>query len=74
MARIITYECKQCGTEVVVTPTLESQLSPVYCCGMEVAEISGVQKKRPQPKKKSVKKPVKKTTKRAAPKKKSAKR
>lgn len=39
-ARVITYECEECGSEIVVTPTGETILSPIYCCGMEVTDIS----------------------------------
>ncbi|MEW6053760.1 MAG: hypothetical protein AB1552_08230 [Nitrospirota bacterium] len=70
-ARIITYECEHCGNEVVVTSTGEGVLSPIYCCGIEVAEISASAQKPAKPKKKPAKKPVKKkTAKKAAPKKK----
>jgi len=60
---LVTYECRQCGTEVVVTETLETQLSPIYCCGMEVTRVSSVPKKAAKPKKKAVKKVAKKGTK-----------
>lgn len=48
--RIITYECEECGTEVVVTETGGTSLRPIYCCGLEITEVSsvpnpGVQKK-----------------------------
>ena len=56
MGRVITYECTQCGTEVVVTEALEMGLSPIYCCGFEVTEISSLDKKAPKSKKKTVKK------------------
>ncbi len=55
-AMVVTYECEQCGTDVVVTRTGETMLSPIYCCGMEVTEISSVEKKPVKPKKKAVKK------------------
>jgi hypothetical protein len=58
-ARIITYECEECGSEIVVTPTGETVLSPIYCCGIEVAEISSAEK---QPAKKTAKKTAKKVT------------
>jgi len=63
MARTVTYECKQCGTKVVVTQGLDASLSPIYCCGVEVSEASPV-KKRPPAKKavKNVKKVTKKET------------
>jgi|WetSurMetagenome_2_1015567.scaffolds.fasta_scaffold213330_3 hypothetical protein len=75
MARetIITYQCEECGSEIIVTPTGETQLSPIYCCGFEVAEITPVVKKAPAPKKKVVKKAVAKVVKKkTAPKKKPA--
>ena len=59
-AMVVTYECEQCGTEVVVTETGETMLSPIYCCGMEVTEISSVEKKPARPQKKAVKKVAKK--------------
>jgi hypothetical protein len=72
-ARIITYECDLCGSEIVVTATGEGHLSPIYCCGIEVAEVSSVAKKSAKPKKKSAKKPAKKAVKKkTAPKKKPA--
>ena len=42
--RIVTYECEECGTEVVVTETGGTALMPIYCCGMEVTEVSSVPK------------------------------
>jgi len=59
-ARIITYECEQCGSEIIVTSTGETRLSPIFCCGIEVGEISSGVKKSAAPKKKA-KKSVKKT-------------
>lgn len=59
-AMVVTYECEQCGTDVVVTTTGETMLSPIYCCGMEVKEISSVEKKPVKPKKKAAKKVAKK--------------
>ena len=72
-AIMITYECDRCGTEVVVSPTSGSQLSPIYCCGMAVAEVSSVEKAPAETKKKAVKKVAKKVSKKkVAPKKKPA--
>ena len=69
MARVVTYECDECGCEVVVTETAETDLSPLYCCGMELTEVS-TGKKAAKPKKKTsgkaVKKPVKKASKTVA--------
>jgi hypothetical protein len=62
-AMVVTYECEQCGTEVVVTETGETMLSPIYCCGMQVTEVSSVEKEPTKPKKKAVKKVVKKVAK-----------
>jgi BRCT domain type II-containing protein len=76
-ARIITYECEECGSEIIVTPTGETALSPIYCCGIEVTEISSAQKKPSKPAKKIASKTTtKKVTKKkvAAKKKPSAKK
>jgi hypothetical protein len=61
-ARVITYECEECGSEIVVTPTGETVLSPIYCCGIEVAEISSLEKKPSKPAKKIASKATKKVT------------
>ena len=61
MARVITYGCDICGSEIVVSETGEAQLSPIYCCGVEVTEVSSVRKKQAKPKKKTAKKVTKKT-------------
>ena len=73
-ARIITYECEECGSEIVVTPTGETVLSPIYCCGIEVAEISSAEKKPSKPAKKIASKTTAKkvTKKKVAAKKKPA--
>jgi hypothetical protein len=42
MARIVTYECEECGTEVVVTESGETSLRPIYCCGLEITEVSSI--------------------------------
>jgi len=70
MAKVITYECDQCGCEVVVTSTPESDMMPIYCCGMEVKEVSAAGKKAVGPKKKAVKKTAKKSVKKEVAKKK----
>ena len=54
MAKVITYECKECGCEIVVSSTHESHLRPIYCCGVEVSDVSEASKTRPV-KKKTVK-------------------
>ncbi len=40
MAGVITYECRKCGCEIIVSGADESYLRPIYCCGTEVAMIS----------------------------------
>ncbi len=37
-----TYECRKCGTKVVVTETGGTNLQPIYCCGMEVSRVAAV--------------------------------
>jgi hypothetical protein len=61
-AVVITYECNRCGTEIVVSPAEGAQLSPIYCCGIGVTEISSVEKKAAKAKK-AVKKVAKKVSK-----------
>jgi hypothetical protein len=63
MAKVITYECKECGCEIVVSGTHESHLRPIYCCGTEVAKISPASKEAAakRAEKKTVTKAVKKT-------------
>lgn len=61
MARIVTYECEECGTEVVVTESGETSLRPIYCCGLEITEVSSVPNPRVSGKKtagKTAKKPA----------------
>ncbi|MBI4691584.1 MAG: hypothetical protein HY754_15170 [Nitrospirae bacterium] len=59
MAKVVTYECDQCGCEIVVTEMPETQLSPIYCCGVEMEETSASKKSKPG-KKASKKKVTKK--------------
>ncbi|HBR21041.1 MAG TPA: hypothetical protein DD713_00490 [Nitrospiraceae bacterium] len=56
MAKLIIYECDECGCEVTVKEMPETQLRPIYCCGAEVEEISTAKKKAVKTKKKAVKK------------------
>jgi len=49
--RTVTYECEQCGSEIVVTSTGEGELSPIYCCGIEATKTSLPGKKTVRPKK-----------------------
>jgi len=69
MPRIVTYECEQCGSEIVVTETGETLLSPIYCCGVTVTEVSSVAKKQGKPNKKPAKKVTKKIVKKKVTKK-----
>lgn len=71
MAKVITYECKECGCEIVVSGTHESHLRPIYCCGTEVAKISPTSKKAAAKttKKKTVAKAVKNVARKTAAKK-----
>ena len=76
-ATVVTYECELCGSEVIVTSTGESRLSPIYCCGMEVTQISTLKKKPKKAAQKGTKKVSKKKTvkkKKPAAKKKSSKK
>jgi len=66
MARMVTYECDECGCEIIVTEMPETELNPIYCCGMEVAEVSSAAGK---PGEKTVKKTTKKVAKKVAAKK-----
>ena len=54
--RLMTFECEQCGTEVVVNAAGEMELSPIYCCGVMVTEVPSQQKKSATTKKKAAKK------------------
>ena len=62
MARVVTYECDECGCEITVSEMPETELTPIYCCGTEVTEVSSEKKK---PAKKAVKKTAKKVAKKA---------
>ena len=70
-ARTVTYECTECGSEIVVTATGETQLSPIYCCDIEVIETTSIEKKQTRPEKKTAKKITKKIAKKKVAKKKS---
>jgi hypothetical protein len=67
--KTITYECEKCGSEIVVTSTGEGEISPIYCCGIEVKEVTMPGKKSVSPKKKQAKKSSvrKSTSKKSAP-------
>lgn len=63
MAKIITYECAQCGSEVVVTEAAGARMSPIYCCGISVIKTRPGKKSPAKTKKKvASKKPAAKKT------------
>jgi hypothetical protein len=64
--RVVTFECTECGSEVVVTATGEIELTPIYCCGVEVAETTSGVSRQAKPKKLATKKTAKKTAARKA--------
>jgi hypothetical protein len=69
--RIVNFECAECGSEVVVTATGEVQLSPIYCCGVEVTETTSGLRTQTKPKKQITMKTTKKISqKKVTPKKK----
>ena len=72
--RIMQYECKVCGRKIGVTRTGDVYEEPVYCCGLEAAEVSiapmpgaaaPAVKKKPARKKAAKKKATKKAVKKA---------
>ncbi len=66
MAKAITYECKECGCEIIVSGSHESHLRPIYCCGVEVVKVYSASKGTGAGKKvakKPARKPVKKIAK-----------
>lgn len=40
MAKVITYGCKECGCEIIVSGSHETHLRPIFCCGVEVTKIA----------------------------------
>lgn len=70
MPAITKYKCFRCGTKLVITENMESSLMPIYCCGVEVEEISSAKKKAVKIKKKATKKKVAKKKKTVSKKKK----
>ena len=73
MAKVITYECNQCGCEITVSEGHESHLMPIYCCGVEVSKVSASPKKAGSAKKKPLTAAPRKTAKKAAAKKSAGK-
>jgi len=79
--RILQYECKVCGRKIDVTRTGDVYEEPVFCCGLEAAEVSvgsempaaPAVRKKPAKKKPAKKKAAKKAAKKAV-KKKAAKK
>ena len=71
MAKVITYECKECGCEIIVSGSQVGHLRPIYCCGVEVEKISPASKgsAAKKAKGKKVSKAVTKATKKAVVKK-----
>ncbi len=69
MAKVITYECNQCGCEITVSEGHESHLMPIYCCGVEVSKVPATQKKAVPAKKKTTRTAAKKTVKKVVAKK-----
>jgi len=39
MERIMQYECRVCGRKIDVTRTGDVYEEPVYCCGLEAADV-----------------------------------
>jgi len=70
MSVITKYKCFRCSTKLVVTEDMESHLSPIYCCGVEVEETSPIKKKAVKTTKKTAKKKVAKKKKAVSKKKK----
>ena len=79
--RLVQYECKVCGRKIDVTRTGDAYEEPVFCCGLESAEVdmaldlpaAPAVKKKPAKKKPTKKKAAKKAAKKAV-KKKAAKK
>jgi hypothetical protein len=44
MTRMVTYECRKCGTKVIVTEAHATNLQPIYCCGMQVSQVDSVRR------------------------------
>jgi hypothetical protein len=73
--RIVQYGCKVCGRRIDVTRSGDIYEEPVYCCGLETAEVnvpeapSAPAVKKKAVKKAATKKPAKKAKKKAVTKK-----
>lgn len=69
--KVVQYECKVCGRKIDVTRTGDVYAEPVFCCGVEAAEVS-VQEEEPifvPPAAPAVRRPAKKKAKKTAKKK-----
>jgi hypothetical protein len=66
--RVVQFACKVCGRRIDVTRTGDVYEEPIFCCGVEAAEMSvaGAAEEAPAPK---PKKPAKKKAKKKAAKK-----
>lgn len=73
--RVVQYECRVCGRKIDVTRTGDVYAEPVFCCGVEAAEV-GMQEEEPifVPPQSAMKKAVKKAAKKKVNKKKAAKK
>jgi hypothetical protein len=74
MERVVSYECKVCGRRIDVTRTGDVYEEPIYCCGVEAAEVGGQAAAVPSKKKPAAKKPAKKKPAKKAAKKKAVKK
>jgi hypothetical protein len=63
---ILQYGCKVCGRRIEVTRTGEMYEEPVYCCGLETAEVNVPSGVTTTPKKVAARKPAKKAAKKKA--------
>ena len=83
MERIVQFECKVCGRKIDVTRSGDVYEEPVFCCGVETAELGtaapaaarpAAKKAKKKAAKKARKKPAKKKAARKAGRKKAARR
>ena len=72
--RIVQYECRVCGRKIEVPRTGDVYEEPVYCCGLESAEVQMPAAPAIPVAQVAVKKPVKKKAKKKAAKKKAKKK
>jgi len=72
--KIMQYECRVCGRKIDVTRTGDVYEEPVYCCGLESAEVSVQEMPTAPVALAAVKKPSKKKAKKKVAKKKAKKK